>query len=45
MFPDLLQRRPFLTGLSGIALQALLAREAGAAGGARPPDGLPMHAP
>ena len=38
-------RREFLTGLSGIALHALLAREAGAAGKWRPPDGLPMHAP
>ena len=37
-------RREFLTGLSGIALQALLAREA-SAGAWQPPDGLPMRAP
>lgn len=42
-------RRRFLgqlgTGLGGVALQAMLAREAAAAGAWSPPDGLPMHAP
>ncbi len=42
-------RRRFLnqlgTGLGGVALQALLAREAAAGGTWSPPDGLPMHAP
>ncbi len=45
MAPDILiPRRAFFTGLSGIALHALLAREAQAASGWTP-DGLPRHAP